>query len=758
MKCVKNSFILTFLGLLLCGSPQGLLANEIQNAPHSGSHYFRFGISAPPDRHLPHHSEKVLRASADPDAVRVPISPRHQIGQLLEELTRDQSLFDAFVEVFLTDPYWAAQALVMRTPEFELGRANGMIRQEYALALGATGRNIKIGLMDTGVSKNPSSDLRDQILGSEDFFAFDDEVLTYPINESGHGDMVGALAIGARNGFGSHGTAPDARLKSYKVSSVETDLAPRTIKRAAQAYNKAHREGMAILTGAWGYRDVDDVLNYPEALYKERLAPLADAIRGFRTTGETDGPNRGTVAVFAAGNRGEAHPDNLMAHLPRYYPELEGLVVSVVGLDATTYDPATWDPSDAKLAHYSAQCGITANWCIAAPAHGAGFVQNHDIFLGGAGTSAATAVTSGAIATIMSSSPELTAEQAVQILFMTATDLGEPGVDPEFGHGLINLQAALAPIGGWYVPIKHVSKDVSSTTVRSLRLPESLFKSLADKDGVLLELEFVFEDMFGRQFSANLSVIADSTSRLLTLPLLAVVEPQVIAEHSAVALGVIGASGFVYHDAGLGFAAGTAQDLMPIANSALPLHHVHEQADAVVFTATVNQRMSFASGAFDNRGRPAAVVSADLRWHTKNLLQIGSLVEFDRVLGTSATGAAGFDGQTITSWITSSISLFRARKFDISLHTTLGYLDYEADRNYFVQSVAGTMFASQIRSDYSGLILPSDRFAIEAGIPFQAVRTSVQGYLPTQAGLSKYSLAALHRPTFEVRAKWAARF
>lgn len=61
-----------------------------------------------------------------------------------------------------------------------------------------------------------------------------------------------------------------------------------------------------------------------------------------------------------------------------------------------------------------------------------------------AGTSFSAPIVSGLAALIMSSDPFLTATQVEQRLIATATDLGPPGRDEWFGHGLVDAGRALA--------------------------------------------------------------------------------------------------------------------------------------------------------------------------------------------------------------------------------------------------------------------------------------------------------------------------
>ena len=56
------------------------------------------------------------------------------------------------------------------------------------------------------------------------------------------------------------------------------------------------------------------------------------------------------------------------------------------------------------------------------------------------GTSASTALVSGAIAAVLSREPNLTGKQAAELLIRYANDTGVAGVDDETGRGVINLQ------------------------------------------------------------------------------------------------------------------------------------------------------------------------------------------------------------------------------------------------------------------------------------------------------------------------------
>ncbi|MEM9380206.1 MAG: S8 family serine peptidase [Planctomycetota bacterium] len=73
---------------------------------------------------------------------------------------------------------------------------------------------------------------------------------------------------------------------------------------------------------------------------------------------------------------------------------------------------------------------------------------NFDSFAFNQGTSMAAPHVAGVAALLLSVAPGLTPAQLEQILTSTATDLGAPGRDDQYGHGLVNALAAVQNAGG----------------------------------------------------------------------------------------------------------------------------------------------------------------------------------------------------------------------------------------------------------------------------------------------------------------------
>ena len=95
------------------------------------------------------------------------------------------------------------------------------------------------------------------------------------------------------------------------------------------------------------------------------------------------------------------------------------------------------------------------------------------------GTSFSAPHVAGALALLLQAFPSLTGQQALQILFQTATDLGAPGVDPIYGHGLVDpgprllaarrAQWCRPPIGGLIVESTTFGASTEPTCQRRIR-------------------------------------------------------------------------------------------------------------------------------------------------------------------------------------------------------------------------------------------------------------------------------------------------
>ncbi|HSK40613.1 MAG TPA: S8 family serine peptidase, partial [Arenibaculum sp.] len=118
-----------------------------------------------------------------------------------------------------------------------------------------------------------------------------------------------------------------------------------------------------------------------------------------------------------------------------------------------------------------------------------------------AGTSMAAPHVAGAAALLMSRWKFLTPVQTARILFESAEDLGQPGVDPVYGRGLLRVDRAFGPIGQQTVATGTKVQD-GSVPAQSTRLvlPAALGTGRSVRNA--MSGAVVFDD-FGRDFEVD---------------------------------------------------------------------------------------------------------------------------------------------------------------------------------------------------------------------------------------------------------------
>lgn len=235
-------------------------------------------------------------------------------------------------------------------------------------------------------------------------------------DQNGHGTHVSGTIAGADAGCGNIGVAPDARILPVRVLDADgegtADLVAEGIERAADA-------GAAVINLSLG---ADVVLHNLGGSSLEEAIEYAWA--------------KGSIPVLAAGNGGL----------------VGGIFGSGYGGIPAVVVTAT-DHRD-SVAPYATSIG-SAEWGIAAPGGDASGEKGRDVlsaFPGrrcalNAGTSMAAPHVSGALAALLARGHD--PRSAVERLLSTASDLGSPGVDATYGHGLLDVRAA---VGGPLTP------------------------------------------------------------------------------------------------------------------------------------------------------------------------------------------------------------------------------------------------------------------------------------------------------------------
>lgn len=295
------------------------------------------------------------------------------------------------------------------------GRVNPMYTTSYTgIAPYATLRMFAIPLDDP-----PPPDKPIEAITLSKLVPFDDEYVEL------YGDVLSRDLDVLNMSFGVEGV-----VEFYDVSAIRATLG-KTIEALAQA----DRADKTILVWAAG--------NSHDSLC---LAGSENCIGD----SETDDLGR------AAGRLDASSPD-LYAGMMARIEELRGHSIAAV---------ATGEGGE--IAPFSARCGIAADWCIAAPGYRVqtayfGTYKNELIrgFARLSGTSFAAPMVSGGLALMTQMfRDQLPSEDLVTRLFHTADRSGRYADRATYGHGLMDLGAALSPVGA---PVVTASDTVGGT-------------------------------------------------------------------------------------------------------------------------------------------------------------------------------------------------------------------------------------------------------------------------------------------------------
>ena len=258
---------------------------------------------------------------------------------------------------------------------------------------------------------------------------------------TGHGTIVSAVALGDSADF--IGTAPDARLI---FGSFET------YQKLANLGNTALNYGAVAWNNSWGFKNSSITQADFNATFNS-----SQGGRNYLTA--LDNFAASSVVVFAVSNDYTAQHSGLLDGLPYLRPSLEaGWIAAVNGVP--TFSGG--DVSSVQL--LSSSCLEAARWCMIADGTWripdvSLALERGDSFV--TGSSFAAPQISGAMALLQNAFPMLTPhELRVRLLasaddgFFTADDTVElatgfnKGYSVTYGHGFLDIEAALKPIGG----------------------------------------------------------------------------------------------------------------------------------------------------------------------------------------------------------------------------------------------------------------------------------------------------------------------
>ena len=385
------------------------------------------------------------------------------------------------------------------TTEYYKSGGLDRINASTAYAEGYTGKGVTVALIGDGFDGD-----HPDIIGHEPEAYV---IATDGVVREGHNDYGGtvlSLLAAPKNDKYIHGVAYDA-----KFINIETEAGLSPAVRLAAGLNADRPNVSADVIQIFGHllsglSDADDrVLSLQEAAQRDKLLVVP-------TLSETD------AAVLA---------DVVNS------PEIGGRMIVAGALNTNNELYLGTQPAGDARDHYVVAPGsaLTANRLSVRSGECRTLFWSYywycdppttTYYTIARGSDAAAAFVTGSAAIIKQAFPHLSAAQIAQILFSTATDLGAPGVDDIFGHGLINLAAAMQPIGSLTVPtastVSGTSADLSTT---SLDLGPAFGDALTDN--VLLD-QTVALDAFDRTYRVGLGTRVSGQYRGMNLkPLVA---------------------------------------------------------------------------------------------------------------------------------------------------------------------------------------------------------------------------------------------
>jgi hypothetical protein len=350
-----------------------------------------------------------------------------------------------------------------KTPEYMASNASVASNAIGAWQMGATGKGITIGFVDTGLVPirtdfagkiHPDSS---DVIGSR---SMDD---TW-----GHGTAVAGIAAGAKDDRGMHGVAFDATIFMAKADQGCPDRCMFTAEATARGIDAARIAGAKVINLSIGGSAAPEV---------------EDAARRAAT--------EGIILVVGSGNSGAA-PSAFAQRLAKVAPN-NVIIVGALGTATSEADAISYD---FQSVHSAPASSSRENYLGAPGLYNAATYFRSDGIDKLSGSSFAAPVVSGALALLAQAFPTLSAESLIKILYISADDLGIQGVDDVFGQGRLNIGRAFQPIGSVRMAGTGLPVLANDTIVAPAATGDAVYRH---------KLNAVVLDSFGRAFPHNLA-------------------------------------------------------------------------------------------------------------------------------------------------------------------------------------------------------------------------------------------------------------
>lgn len=221
----------------------------------------------------------------------------------------------------------------------------------------------------------------------------------------------------------------------YAQTSDEEAVQPE-VERSAFLTLLQNAPHLRVINSSWGEDSLGDTPESVDKSYNQSKDESTGSVPSVETYRQL--VSRDVLLVFPTGNESKQQP-GLTAALPRYAPDLEGHFLAVTALD-----------ENLGIADYANHCGVSKNWCLAAPggmwAATALNTPETPMDYGltyNAGTSFSAPLVTGAAALLAERFPYMNMNQVRDVMLTTATQMGSERVDETYGWGLLNLAKAI---------------------------------------------------------------------------------------------------------------------------------------------------------------------------------------------------------------------------------------------------------------------------------------------------------------------------
>lgn len=325
---------------------------------------------------------------------------------------------------------------------------------------GVSGKGVTIGFVDTGIDTS-SAEFAGRISAASRDVTGQDRGIT---DTDGHGTSIAAVAAAARNDSALEGIAPESTLAVMRADNGNcTDGCHFADAAIAAGIDASIAAGARVINLSLGGSTASQQLR--EAFRRATAANVVLVMSAGNDALDTIGPLPG-AALAAAGT---------------------GAIIVVGSVD-----------QNGAISDFSNRAGSASGNYMLALGERVLSIDHQGTQWLMSGTSFAAPAVAAAVALLAQYNPQLTATQIVEILLSTATDAGAAGTDAVYGHGILNIGKAIAPIGATSLAgtATAVPLDAGGT------LGSAMGSGLSTGDGLSA---LPVEDSYGRGYTLNLA-------------------------------------------------------------------------------------------------------------------------------------------------------------------------------------------------------------------------------------------------------------